>query len=451
MAACTNYGIGTVSGDTNTYASATSVDPNKHVSISYSDALGRTFYAQFDSGLYGGSLTLNEQKTMQYNVLNEPTSVVVADKATQSGQTITSVTTTAQYDDLGRLTQVADPDRGTHTYTLDANEQVLTDTDSTGKRIIGYNYDLLGRLGCVQDAIPTINASGACSAGNIYVQNTYDTSKLTVSGTTDYPKGHLTQSVSTTYLTGVVGGDSVTTTESYEHDARGRLAAAQMQFGTLPSSWGITTSLPSYLAQYSFNDADQATTTTTTRSSFSHLGTASTQTAEVVHTNQKHPFLTLEQGFVSVSKITLGMHLLRADDSFGVVTGWKTVPSTQVMYNLEVAQDHTSTVGDGQWVVHNCGPSFPEDPSQLGHIFTSARGHFSQDTPENRQSIMDTINDNNKLGTGFDGNDWYARTLPDGSQVWVLVRDNVIQNGGLNPIARIWDPIRGRLVLPTAP
>jgi len=25
-----------------------------------------------------------------------------------------------------------------------------------------------------------------------------------------------------------------------------------------------------------------------------------------------------------------------------------------VMYNLEVAQDHTFTVGDGQWVVHNC-------------------------------------------------------------------------------------------------
>ncbi|GAC1666927.1 MAG: hypothetical protein PVS3B3_37880 [Ktedonobacteraceae bacterium] len=25
------------------------------------------------------------------------------------------------------------------------------------------------------------------------------------------------------------------------------------------------------------------------------------------------------------------------------------------MYNLEVAQDHTFTVGSGQWVVQNCG------------------------------------------------------------------------------------------------
>jgi len=60
-----------------------------------------------------------------------------------------------------------------------------------------------------------------------------------------------------------------------------------------------------------------------------------------------------------VGQITLGMHVLRADGTYGVVTGWKVVPGTQVMYNLEVAQDHTFTVGLGQWVVHNsaCLPS----------------------------------------------------------------------------------------------
>jgi len=79
-------------------------------------------------------------------------------------------------------------------------------------------------------------------------------------GTTDYPKGQLTQSLSNTYLTGSPGGDTVTTTESFEHDARGRISSEQMQFGTLPSSWGITTSFPSYLAQYSYNVADQLTT-----------------------------------------------------------------------------------------------------------------------------------------------------------------------------------------------
>lgn len=84
--------------------------------------------------------------------------------------------------------------------------------------------------------------------------------------------------------------------------------------------------------------------------------TASWKTSEVVHTNQKHPFFTIEHGFLPVGLITLGMHLLRADGRIGVVTGWKVVPGTQVTYNLEVAQDHTFTVGVGQWVVHNrCG------------------------------------------------------------------------------------------------
>jgi guanyl-specific ribonuclease Sa len=45
--------------------------------------------------------------------------------------------------------------------------------------------------------------------------------------------------------------------------------------------------------------------------------------------------------------------VLRADGQWGVVTGWKVVAGTQVMYNLEVARDHTFTVGVGEWVVHN--------------------------------------------------------------------------------------------------
>ncbi|MHB8598467.1 MAG: hypothetical protein ACYDER_16820 [Ktedonobacteraceae bacterium] len=55
-----------------------------------------------------------------------------------------------------------------------------------------------------------------------------------------------------------------------------------------------------------------------------------------------------------VAQLHRGMHVLRADGNVGVVTGWKVVPGTKVMYNLEVAQDHTFTVGTGEWVVHNC-------------------------------------------------------------------------------------------------
>jgi RHS repeat-associated protein len=83
------------------------------------------------------------------------------------------------------------------------------------------------------------------------------------------------------------------------------------------------------------------------------------QTSEVIHTNQKHPFLTQEEGFVPVGELVPGMHIVRADGSVGVVSQWVVVPGVETMYNLEVAQDHTFTVGDGQWVVHNCGPRTP--------------------------------------------------------------------------------------------
>jgi hypothetical protein len=90
-----------------------------------------------------------------------------------------------------------------------------------------------------------------------------------------------------------------------------------------------------------------------------------TQTSEVLHTNQRHPFLTQEKGFLPVSKLQLGMHILRANGSVGVVANLKVVPGAMTMYNLEVAQDHTFTVGDGQWVVHNCGQLFTNKLSQF--------------------------------------------------------------------------------------
>ena len=102
------------------------------------------------------------------------------------------------------------------------------------------------------------------------------------------------------------------------------------------------------------NDLVDLTLTTTTTA---QQGKAATQTSETIHTNKKHPFLTQEKGFLTVGQIALGMHVLRADGTYGVVTGWKVVSGTQVMYDLEVAQDHTFTVGAEQWIVHNCGGS----------------------------------------------------------------------------------------------
>ncbi len=111
------------------------------------------------------------------------------------------------------------------------------------------------------------------------------------------------------------------------------------------------------------NDLVDLTLTTT---SFQQ-GKAVRVASEVIHTNQKHPFLTREKGFLPVGQLKLGMHVRRADGQWGVVTGWKVVAGTQVMYNLEVAQDHTFTVGVGEWVVHNCGGDLPNGWEKLDY------------------------------------------------------------------------------------
>jgi len=106
-------------------------------------------------------------------------------------------------------------------------------------------------------------------------------------------------------------------------------------------------------------DNDLVNLTITTKTAVQHgkaNPTGSMQTSETVHTNKKHPFFTEEKGFLPVAQLKLGMHILRADGRIGIVTGWKVVPGSSLMYNLDVADDHTFTVGSGEWVVHNCDP-----------------------------------------------------------------------------------------------
>lgn len=252
----TTYGLGTVSGDSHTYATMTAVDANKHVQVSYEDALGRTRYIQTDSGLNGGTLTANMQQAIQYNALDKSVSLVVTDLALSI-----SATTTASYDDLGRMTSLADPDRGTHTYTYDADGRQLTDV--SGTRTIGTSYDLLGRIGCLQDAAPTTDGSGTCSSGSHpLVQNTYDVTKLGTS-TTDFPLGQLTQSVATTYYNLPTNTNGTTVTEQFQHDQRGQLTASTLQI-SVPSGWNVTTPLPTYGETQAYNDANQPMTTQTT-------------------------------------------------------------------------------------------------------------------------------------------------------------------------------------------
>ncbi len=71
--------------------------------------------------------------------------------------------------------------------------------------------------------------------------------------------------------------------------------------------------------------------------------------------------------------------------------------------------------------------------NRLKHIFRVAEGHFSEDTPANRQLLLDLVADQNHyLITDVYGNAWYAETRADGTQLWAQVRNEQIVNGGIN-------------------
>lgn len=77
------------------------------------------------------------------------------------------------------------------------------------------------------------------------------------------------------------------------------------------------------------------------------------------------------------------------------------------------------------------------------HIFRNEKGHLP-DTPENRKLLSDVASDiKNRLDVDSRGNEWYAKNLPDGKQVWALVRNNVIRNGGINDTIRSFNKQTG--------
>ena len=137
---------------------------------------------------------------------------------------------------------------------------------------------------------------------------------------------------------------------------------------------------------------------------------------EVVHTNQKHPFFTIEKGFVPVGQIIKGMHVLRADGRISVITGWRIVPGVKLMYNLEVAQDHTFVVGDGQWVVHNCG-SAKEVFQKLNNSGYQLEEHFINRWLGGRGNGLSAQNVVDVLQNGYHyyrtGDSYYSATKGD--------------------------------------
>jgi hypothetical protein len=76
---------------------------------------------------------------------------------------------------------------------------------------------------------------------------------------------------------------------------------------------------------------------------------------ETIHTTASHPWLSADHGWVRAGQLALGEPVMRADGTTAVVVGLRVVPGAADMWDLTVSNVHTFAVGDGQFVVHNCG------------------------------------------------------------------------------------------------
>ena len=87
--------------------------------------------------------------------------------------------------------------------------------------------------------------------------------------------------------------------------------------------------------------------------------------------------------------------------------------------------------------------SIPRSGSKRKHIFGNRKGHLP-DTPENRELIRNVANRrSNYRGQDKYHNHWYAKTMPDGSQIWVETHAGKISNAGRNATPRRWDSETG--------
>jgi RHS repeat-associated protein len=76
---------------------------------------------------------------------------------------------------------------------------------------------------------------------------------------------------------------------------------------------------------------------------------------EAIAVTPGHPFFTTERGWVEAADLRVGERIPSVSGEPGLVSAlsWSRGPDT--MYDLTVDVAHTYFVGDGGWLVHNCG------------------------------------------------------------------------------------------------
>lgn len=85
----------------------------------------------------------------------------------------------------------------------------------------------------------------------------------------------------------------------------------------------------------------------------------------------------------------------------------------------------------------------PAGVAQIKHIFRNESGHLHE-SDENKSLVLSVSNNPDYyIGTDSKNKKWYAKTLSDGSQVWVSVYNSIISDAGLNTLPRHFDPESG--------
>ena len=211
-------GVGGTS-DTNCYETTITVDPLYHKAVSYADALGRMRYGQRFTG--NNPYTLYSTVSQQYDYLGDAISSTYANGVS---------TATANYNGLKQLTSFSDPDLGVWTLTHDLLGNLTESVDARGTNGTIYAaYDGMNR---------PIWKSQNSNGSSPFATYMYD------QGTNGI--GHLTTE---TFASGP--SQSVTGSYAYTFDGRGR-----------QTDWAMTLNGTSYPFSYSFNDANQQTSTT---------------------------------------------------------------------------------------------------------------------------------------------------------------------------------------------
>ncbi|HEX6818227.1 MAG TPA: hypothetical protein VF120_07630, partial [Ktedonobacterales bacterium] len=220
---------GLPSSDTEPYLQTLTIDANLHQIASYTDALGRTAYAQRFSGASQNPLGSG---ISSYSV--------TSNKYDGAGNLVTTVdpqghATTFGFNKLAQQTSLGDPDRGSESYSYDANGNVTQTVDARGASGTFYAaYDGLNRQ---------LWRNSSNSGSGAYVSYSYDSSAGGNDGV-----GRLTGES----FNGGNGGTALGHgSYSYIYDARGQ-----------KTSWGATLGGNSYTFSYSYTDYGASNTLT---------------------------------------------------------------------------------------------------------------------------------------------------------------------------------------------